>query len=91
IDFINDGPNGVYVLIDRGNSNDLLLYISELLYLEHKISADAVSDLMTSINHSKSNPHQPTGDINDFYLKWQEITRKLKPNIFVLLSLKLKV
>ncbi|SKA29534.1 Uncharacterised protein [Vibrio cincinnatiensis] len=84
IDFINDGPNGEYILIDRGNSNDLLLYISELLYLQHKSAANIVGGLMTSINHSKANPHQLTGDINDFYPKWQEIARKLKPNIWVL-------
>lgn len=91
IDFMNDGPNEEYVLIEHGESGELLLHISELLYLKHKGAADTVSNLMSAIESTKTNPHQYTGDINDFYPKWQEIVRKLRPNIWVLLNLKLKV
>ncbi|CDU05636.1 conserved hypothetical protein [Vibrio coralliirubri] len=91
IDYMNEGVNGEYVIINQEDCGDLSLYYSDLLYLRHTSAAEIVGNLITAINHTKHTGHQSTGDVSDFHVRWQGLVRKMSPNIWVLLSLRLKV
>lgn len=86
IDFIysSDKPE----IIVKKDISDLLFLSCDFYALKHKNAGEEVSVLQSEINAVVASPPKEYEKMNNMYSEWQEKCRNLKPNYFIIFSLK---
>lgn len=91
VEYTNDAVGEGYVVTSSTYQGELTECSTEFFYMGHERAGDSVNNLRDAIRDASCAPRHITGDIFEFNHVWNNMVRSMRPNFFVLFSLKLKI